>query len=86
VAIKVLPPELAADAAFRSRFIRESQLAAGLDHPNIVPVYEAGEVDGDLFIAMRYVRGTDLRSLIASGNGLEPERVAELIRPIAGPA
>jgi serine/threonine protein kinase/subtilisin-like proprotein convertase family protein len=84
VAIKVLAPELAADAAFRSRFIRESQLAAGLDHPNIVPVYEAGEVDGDLFIAMRYVRGTDLRSLIAGGHGLEPERIAELIRPIAG--
>jgi subtilisin-like proprotein convertase family protein/predicted Ser/Thr protein kinase len=84
VAIKVLAPELAADAAFRSRFIRESQLAAGLDHPNIVPVYEAGEVDGDLFIAMRYVQGTDLRSLIVGGNGLEPQRIAELIRPIAG--
>jgi len=84
VAIKVLAPELAADAAFRSRFIRESQLAAGLDHPNIVPVYEAGEVDGDLFIAMRYVQGTDLRSLIVGGNGLDPQRVAELIRPIAG--
>jgi serine/threonine protein kinase len=62
VAIKVLAPELAADTAFRSRFIRESQLAAGLDHPNIVPVYEAGEVDGDLFIAMRYVQGTDLQA------------------------
>src|SRR5262245_13350057 len=82
VAIKVLAPELAADAAFRSRFIRESQLAAGLDHPNIVPVYEAGEVDGDLFIAMRYVRGTDLRSMISAG-ALEPEHAAELIRPVA---
>jgi predicted Ser/Thr protein kinase len=83
VAIKVLAPELAADAAFRSRFIRESQLAAGLDHPNIVPVHEAGEVDGDLFIAMRYVRGTDLRTLIEREGALEPERVAALLHPIA---
>ena len=58
-ALKVLAPELAADASFRERFISESVLAASLDHPNAIPVFEAGEVDGLLFIAMRYVRTTD---------------------------
>ena len=77
VAIKVLAPELAADEAFRSRFVRESQLAAGLDHPNIVPVFEAGETDGQLYIAMRYVRGTDLRTLIVREGPLDPERIVE---------
>ncbi|HYG70686.1 MAG TPA: protein kinase [Actinomycetota bacterium] len=83
VAIKVLAPELAADEAFRSRFVRESQLAAGLDHPNIVPVFEAGETDGQLYIAMRYVRGTDLRTLIVREGPLDPERTVELLRPVA---
>ncbi len=84
VAIKVLDPDLAEDSSFRNRFIRESQLAAGLDHPNIVPVYEAGEIDGQLFIAMRYVQGSDLRTLISREGRLEPERTASLIRPVAG--
>jgi serine/threonine protein kinase len=53
VAIKLLATELAEDEAFRTRFVRESQLAAGLEHPNIVPVYEAGETDDQLYIAMR---------------------------------
>ena len=66
VAIKVLSTEFASDEAFRTRFIRESQLAAGLEHQNIVPIYEAGEVEGHLFIAMRYVRGRDLRELISN--------------------
>jgi len=82
VAIKVLAPELADNETFRNRFIRESQLAAGLDHPNIVPVYEAGEVDGRLFIAMRYVQGVDLRT---SDGRLTPERTARLIRPMTVP-
>ncbi len=83
VAIKVLSDELADDQSFRSRFVRESQLAAGLDHPNIVPVYEAGEIDGKLFIAMRYVRGTDLRTLIARERSIAPDRTVRLLRPIA---
>src|SRR3989442_3085777 len=53
--------ELAHDERFRERFLRESQLAASLDHPNVVPVYDADESDGVLYIAMRYVEGTDLR-------------------------
>ena len=64
VALKVLAPELADDERFRERFIRESELAASLDEPNVLPVYDAGEHDGNLFIAMRYVDGTDLRGLI----------------------
>ena len=64
VALKLLAPELAENEGFRARFEHESRLAAALDHPNIVPLFEAGEVDGLLFISMRYVEGTDLRELL----------------------
>jgi tRNA A-37 threonylcarbamoyl transferase component Bud32/outer membrane protein assembly factor BamB len=64
VALKVLAHELADDQRFRERFIRESELAASLDEPNVLPVYDAGELEGGLYIAMRYVVGTDLRGLI----------------------
>src|ERR1700722_18454337 len=57
VALKVLAPDLARDQTFRQRFIRESRAAAAVDHPNIIPIFEAGEADGVLFIAMRYVAG-----------------------------
>src|ERR1022692_2995032 len=57
VALKILAPALAADLAFRKRFIRESRAAAAVDDPHIIPVYEAGEADGVLFIAMRLVPG-----------------------------
>src|SRR5262245_51432517 len=60
VALKVLSPELAESDDFRLRFARESRLAASLDHPHVVPIFESGEADGVLFIAMRYVDGTDL--------------------------
>ena len=63
VALKLLAPELAADERFRERFLRESQIAASLDHPNIVPIFDADEADGVLYIAMRWVEGTDLREL-----------------------
>jgi serine/threonine-protein kinase len=63
VALKLLAPGLAADAAFRQRFIRESRAAAAVDHPNIIPVYDAGDAGGVLFIAMRFVHGGDVRSL-----------------------
>ena len=64
VALKVLAPQLGEDEAFRQRFIRESRAAAGVDHPHIIPVFEAGEAGGVLFIAMRYVSRGDVRSLI----------------------
>ena len=67
VALKLLSPQLSEDAAFRERFSRESRLAASLDHPNIIPIYEASEADGVFFIAMRYVEGSDLRARLKDG-------------------
>jgi len=78
VALKLLSPSLAQNEQFQQRFIRESRLAASLDHPNIVPIYEAGESGGHLFIAMRYVPGTDLKGLISHEAPLPPARVMRL--------
>jgi serine/threonine protein kinase len=64
VALKILAPDLASDAAFRTRFLHESQAAAAVDHPNIIPVYEVGDAGGILFVAMRYAQGGDARSLL----------------------
>jgi serine/threonine-protein kinase len=64
VALKLLAPELARNDTFRRRFTHESRVAAAIDHPHIVPVFEAGETDGVLYIAMRYVAGRDLRHLL----------------------
>ncbi|WP_326647973.1 MULTISPECIES: serine/threonine-protein kinase [unclassified Streptomyces] len=64
VALKLLAPELARNDTFRQRFTHESRVAAAIDHPHIVPVFEAGETDGILYIAMRYVAGQDLRALL----------------------
>ncbi len=81
VAIKLLASELAEDDHFRERFLRESELAASLDHASIVPIYAAGEVAGQLYIAMRYVEGGDLKRLIRSG--LEPRRALDLLVQVA---
>jgi hypothetical protein len=83
VALKLIAPTLAGDAHFRERFERESRLAAAIDHPNVLPVYEAGEADGTLFIAMRWVEGTDLRTLIRRGPGIPPRRAVRIIGQIA---
>jgi len=83
-ALKVLAPELAEDEGFRQRFIRESQLAASLDHPSIIPIYDADEDDGVLFIAMRYVDGSDLRDALRRTGRLTPERTAQVIEAVAG--
>jgi DNA-binding SARP family transcriptional activator/tRNA A-37 threonylcarbamoyl transferase component Bud32 len=83
VALKLLAPQLAEDERFRERFIRESRLAASLDHPNVIPIYEAGASGGDLFIAMRYVEGSDLRSLLHEGGALEPSRAVAIVRQVA---
>src|SRR3954454_19544142 len=64
VALKLIEPSLADDPVLRARFVRECRLAAAVDHPNVLPVYEAGEADGRLFLAMRLVEGTSLRELI----------------------
>src|SRR4051795_13591100 len=79
VALKLIVPELAEDDEFRRRFERESQMAASLDHPNVIPVYEAGEAEGALFISMRYVEGYDLRAVIRSAGRIEPARAARLV-------
>jgi serine/threonine protein kinase len=82
VALKVLTPELAEDETFRARFLRESRLAASIDDPNIIPVYEAGEVGGTYFLAMRFVDGTDLESRLRNGP-LAPEITVHLLGQIA---
>ncbi len=83
VALKVIAPDLAADVDFRERFQRESHLAASIDHPNVIPVYEAGELDGTLYLIMRWVEGTDIRTLLASTGRMSPGRVIKLLRPVA---
>jgi serine/threonine protein kinase len=83
VALKVLAPGLASDESFRRRFIRESRVAAAVDDPHIVPVYEAGEADGVLFIAMRYVAGGDVHALLHREGPLPPDRVAAIVSPVA---
>ena len=83
VALKLLASELAGDDRFRARFLRESRVAASLDHPNVVPIYEAGEAEGLLCIAMRYVEGTDLKRLLREGGALEPERALDYCAQVA---
>ncbi len=83
VALKILAPELAGDAAFRQRFLREMRAAAAVDHPHIVPVFDAGEADGALFIAMRYVSGPDLRTLLDVQRTLPVARVVHIVTQVA---
>ncbi len=83
VALKVLGQDLAADPSFRERFVRESDAAASIEHPNIVPIYQAGEADRVLFIAMRYVEGTDLRALLERDGPLPAERAASIVSQVA---
>jgi YVTN family beta-propeller protein len=82
VALKLLLPELARDERFRERLLAESKLAASLDHPNIVPIYEAGETDEQIFISMRYVEGEDLKTTLREG-ALSPEHALGLVSQIA---
>lgn len=79
VALKILATDLAEDQRFRERFLRESELAASLDHPNIIPIFDADESDGTLYIAMRRVEGTDLRELLRSSGALEPARALAIV-------
>jgi serine/threonine protein kinase len=84
VALKVLATGMAEDDRFRERLLRESRLAASLDHPNVIPIYEAGEQGGRLFIAMRYARGGDLKALLRPGGALEPARALGIAEQLAG--
>ena len=83
VALKAIAPQLAQDEGFRERFQHESLLAASIDHPNVIPVYEAGELDGTLFLIMRWVDGTDLRAMLDTDGGQTPSRTVRLLRPVA---
>ena len=83
VAIKVLSPELARDEAFRQRFIRESRTAAAVDHPNIIPIFEAGEANGVLFIAMRFVHGPNVQELVDAEGPLSAARACHIITQVA---
>jgi serine/threonine protein kinase len=79
VALKVLAPDLAADDVFRARFLQESRIAAALSHPNVIPIFDTGPHDGLLYIAMRYVAGSDLRSVLKARGHLDPEQTLTLI-------
>jgi serine/threonine protein kinase len=82
VALKVLSAELSENDAFRERFVRESRLAASINHPNIIPIYDAGEQDGLLYIAMRFVAGADLKTLIRQEGPLSLRRAADIVSQV----
>ncbi len=82
VALKVIAPGLLDDQTMRARFVRESKVAASIDHPNVIPIYYAGEEDGVAYIAMRYVPGDDIRSLVRRDGKLAPERAARMVAQI----
>jgi protein kinase-like protein len=73
-ALKAISPALAVDEGFRQRFRREWRIAAAIEHPNVIPMYDAGESDGRLFIVMRLVDGADLAGIIAHGGARPPAR------------
>ncbi len=83
VALKLVAPDAAVDEVFRTRFTHESKIAASIEHPNVVPIYAAGEEDGIPFIAMRYVSGSDLNRKLMSSGRLEPARATALIEQVA---
>ena len=79
VALKVISPELAVDEGFRQRFQREAQLAASIDHPNVIEIYDADEADGQLYITMRWVQGQDLGTMLERTGRLEPETAVRVV-------
>jgi class 3 adenylate cyclase/DNA-binding beta-propeller fold protein YncE len=83
VALKLVTPELALDERFRERFARETEIAMSLEHPNVVPIHDAGDVAGRLYLAMRLVAGTDLRKLLRAEGALEPSRALAICRQVA---
>jgi Protein kinase domain len=84
VALKVIAPALVGDGHARERFLRESKTAASIDHPNVIPIYYAGEEDDVAYIAMRFVGGDDLRTLVRREGALSPARAARLAMQLGG--
>jgi tRNA A-37 threonylcarbamoyl transferase component Bud32/CheY-like chemotaxis protein len=82
-AIKIIAPDLAESEGFRERFTREARIAAALQHPNIVTVYDAGEVDGVLYLAMQYIEGFDLAAMLRKEGRLRPYRAVDVCRQVA---
>jgi len=83
VALKVIAPALTQDEVVRRRFLRESRVAASIDHPHVIPIYYTGEEDGVAFIAMRHVAGDDLRTLVRRSGPLEPGQAARIVGQVA---
>ena len=83
VALKLMAPELALDRGFRERFSREAELAMSLEHPNVVPIHDAGDIDGRLYLAMGQVEGTDLRALLRAEGALDPARALAICSQVA---
>ncbi|MEN3283489.1 MAG: hypothetical protein V7607_4629, partial [Solirubrobacteraceae bacterium] len=83
VALKLLAPQLSGSEDFRARFLRESRLAATLDHPGIVTIYDAGDVNGVLYLAMRFVRGTDLAAMLVQRGPLGASEALAILEQVA---
>ncbi len=83
VALKLIEPGMAGDPVFRARFVTECKLAAAIDHPNVVQIFHAGEERGVLYVTMRYIDGTDLRTLLSDVGRLPPERAVAIIVQVA---
>src|SRR5215208_1225126 len=82
-AIKIIAPEYAEAKGFRERFEREARISAALQHPNVVTVYDAGEVDGLLYLAMQYIEGNDLSAMLRRDGRLRPYRAIDVCRQVA---
>src|SRR6266568_4302793 len=83
VALKILAPELAQDDMFRERFVRESRIAAAINHPNVVTIYDAGSAEGLLYLAMRHIRGRDLKAIIREQGALPLARTVSIMSQVA---
>src|SRR3954469_5734005 len=83
VALKLITPALAGDPDFRARFVRESRAAASIEHPNVIPIFSAGEDQDVLYISMRFVDGQALRALLRADGPLEPRRAARIVAQVA---
>lgn len=83
VALKVLAPELSSDDTFRERFLREAQMAATVDHPNVIPIHDMGVHEHSLYIVMRFVAGGDLKAMLATSGPPEPDVALALLMPVA---